>query len=149
MKKLQNRALACLLALCMLLSALPVEIFAQDTEGSTLPFSDLSDSAWYTEAVCYVYESHLMDGVAPGRFAPDELLPEMLGLRAGAVSPLGLVHDPEKKVTLVIDRALRGYEYLGFHPCENTATVVLRGEDFFNGFLPKLGRVPVELEQVI
>ena len=74
MKKLQNRALACLLALCMLLSALPVEIFAQDTEGSTLPFSDLSDSAWYTEAVCYVYESHLMDGVAPGRFAPDELL---------------------------------------------------------------------------
>ena len=69
--------------------------------------------------------------------------------RAGAVSPLGLVHDPEKKVTLVIDRALRGYEYLGFHPCENTATVVLRGEDFFNGFLPKLGRAPIELEQVI
>ena len=26
---------------------------------------------------------------------------------------------------------------------------ILRGEDFFNGFLPKLGRVPVELEQVI
>lgn len=88
-------------------------------------------------------------GVSRLSFAPDELLPEMLGLRAGAVSPLGLVHDPEKKVTLVIDRALRGYEYLGFHPCENTATVVLRGEDFFNGFLPKLGRAPIELEQVI
>ena len=28
-------------------------------------------------------------------------------------------------------------------------TVVLRGEDFFGVFLPKLGRAPIEVEQVI
>lgn len=85
-------------------------------------------------------------GVSRLSFAPDELLPEMLGLHAGAVSPLGLLNDPDKKVTLVLDRALRGYPNLAFHPCDNTATVVMKGQDFFGAFLPRLGRVPIEID---
>ncbi len=74
MKKLQNRALACLLTLCMLLSVLPVGSFAQEQDNGKLPFADITAEAWYADAVCYVYENNLMDGVAPGRFAPDDLL---------------------------------------------------------------------------
>ena len=74
MKKLQNRALACLLTLCLLLSVLPVGSFAQEQDNGKLPFADITAEAWYADAVCYVYENNLMDGVAPGRFAPDDLL---------------------------------------------------------------------------
>ena len=74
MKKLQNRALACLLTLCMLLSVLPVGSFAQEQDNGKLPFADITAEAWYADAVCYVYENNLMDGVAPGRFAPDDML---------------------------------------------------------------------------
>ena len=35
MKKLQNRALACLLTLCMLLSVLPVGSFAQEQDNGS------------------------------------------------------------------------------------------------------------------
>ena len=43
-------------------------------------------------------------------FASEEELERILGLKAGSVSPLGLLHDP----TLI-----------GIHPCDNTATLCL------------------------
>lgn len=74
-------------------------------------------------------------------FAPDVLLPGMLGLEAGAVSPMGLLFDVEHRVTLAIDEGLRGHASLAFHPCVNTATIVLSLDDFIT-FLTKIHRVP-------
>ncbi len=82
-------------------------------------------------------------GVSRLSFAPDALLPSLLGLEAGAVSPLGLHHDSGRRVQLVVDDRLLPYARLAFHPCDNRATVVLDAADFFNVFLPYTGHLPV------
>jgi Ala-tRNA(Pro) deacylase len=53
-----------------------------------------------------------------------------LGLTPGAVSPFGLINDPDHLVTVAIDRALRDAPSVAFHPNVNTATLVLDGADF-------------------
>ncbi len=75
-------------------------------------------------------------------FAPNELLPQMLGLLPGAVSPLGLLFDREHKVMLVCDKAIREYSRIAFHPCVNTETVVFQYTDFFEKVLPRMNVVP-------
>lgn len=81
-------------------------------------------------------------GVSRLSFAPDTLLPELLGLLPGAVSPFGLLFDPHHQVQLVLDSALRRYARIAFHPCVNTATVVLSTSDFINTVLPALAHSP-------
>jgi len=82
-------------------------------------------------------------GVSRLSFAPEDALPGLLGLSAGAVSPLGLLFDAEKRVALVADEGLKRYDTLAFHPCDNTATVVMAAKDFFEVFLRKIGRAPI------
>lgn len=36
-----------------------------------MPFADVAENAWYTDAVRYVYEHDLMDGIGSTTFAPD------------------------------------------------------------------------------
>lgn len=81
-------------------------------------------------------------GVSRLSFAPDALLPDCLGLLPGSVSPLGLLFDTQGRVTLLLDRALRGFERVAFHPCVNTATVILRTQDWINTFLPSIAHTP-------
>ena len=78
-------------------------------------------------------------GVSRLSFATAEELMDMLRTLPGAISPMGLLFDGEKKVRLAIDRALRGEERLLFHPCVNTATLAVSGADFFERLLPALG----------
>ena len=78
-------------------------------------------------------------GVSRLSFATAEELMDMLRTLPGAISPMGLLFDGEKKVRLAIDRALRGEERLLFHPCVNTATLAVSGVDFFERLLPALG----------
>ena len=40
-------------------------------EGAVLPFADVAASAWYYDAVSYVYANGLMDGVSAVSFNPD------------------------------------------------------------------------------
>lgn len=62
-------------------------------------------------------------------FASDERLDKYLGLKKGAVSPLGIINDTNKDVEVVFDKDLVGKENLGVHPNDNTATVVLSYDD--------------------
>ena len=59
-------------------------------------------------------------------FASEEELERILGLKAGSVSPLGLLHDPTHQVELYLDSeyAAEG-ALIGIHPCDNTATLCL------------------------
>ena len=82
-------------------------------------------------------------GVSRLSFATAEELMEMLRTLPGAISPMGLVFDREQKVRLAVDRTLRKEPRLLFHPCVNTATLAMSGRDFFETFLPALGREPV------
>ncbi len=55
-------------------------------------------------------------------FASADDLMHILGLIPGAVTPLGLLNDEERKVTLYLDKAFTG-GLIGVHPNDNTATV--------------------------
>ena len=85
-------------------------------------------------------------GVSRLSFATAEELMDMLRTLPGAISPMGLLFDGEKKVRLAIDRALRGEERLLFHPCVNTATLAISGADFFGRLLPALGHEAVYVD---
>ena len=85
-------------------------------------------------------------GVSRLSFATAEELMDMLRTLPGAISPMGLLFDGEKKARLAIDRALRGEERLLVHPCVNTATLAVSGADFFGRLLPALGHEAVYVD---
>lgn len=63
-------------------------------------------------------------------FASDDRLEKYLGIKAGSVSPFGLINDSLNHVRLFIDESLRTSELISFHPNENTSTIVLEYLDF-------------------
>lgn len=63
-------------------------------------------------------------------FASEDRLQEILGVSKGSVTPLGLVNDSVKKVSVFIDRALWEQEWIHCHPLRNTASVAMRVTDF-------------------
>lgn len=79
-------------------------------------------------------------GEAALSFASPERLNRYLGLTPGSVSPFGIINDSEKRVVVIVDRDLLRHEALAFHPNVNTATLVIRTEDF-RRFLDYCGNV--------
>jgi Ala-tRNA(Pro) deacylase len=61
-------------------------------------------------------------------FADEAALWDLLKLKAGSVTPLGVLNDEEKKVTVVFDACMQNRQ-IGIHPMENTATVFISFED--------------------
>jgi len=61
-------------------------------------------------------------------FASPEDLMSIMGLIPGAVTPLGLLNDEERRVTFYFDSAFAG-GLVGVHPNDNTATLWLNAED--------------------
>lgn len=71
-----------------------------------------------------------LNDTRPLGFASENDLMNIMGLIPGAVTPLGLLNDEERKVKLFIDRELAGEDSLiGVHPNDNTATVWLKTKD--------------------
>ena len=62
-------------------------------------------------------------------FCSETKLFDMVGLKPGGVSPLGIINDTENKVTLVIDKELQDKKLL-FHPNVNTMTLNINYTDF-------------------
>lgn len=85
-------------------------------------------------------------GVSRLSFGPAEELKHFLHLEPGAVNPLSLLFDTEKRVQLVCDAAMRTSSALVFHPGENTSSVKMDPRDFFERYLPSLGVVPVMMD---
>ena len=85
-------------------------------------------------------------GVSRLSFAPEESLEELCRLHRGSLSPLALWFDQEKKIHFVIDRSIRRDGRIAFHPCDNTATVIFRQEDFFRQVVPALAHEPIWLD---
>lgn len=63
-------------------------------------------------------------------FASEQRMEKYLGLRPGSVSPFGLINDTEKHVKLFLDINLKDAPLLSFHPNDNTASLVVKNEDF-------------------
>lgn len=66
------------------------------------------------------------------RFGNPESLFEHLGVLPGSVTPFGLLHQNAKEITVIVDKKLQEHSLAGFHPLENTATVVLSPIDLIN-----------------
>ncbi len=63
-------------------------------------------------------------------FGEEPKLLELLGVTPGSISPLGLIHDQNKALTVLIDKDLPNHSRLGFHPNINTSTVIISYSDF-------------------
>ena len=72
------------------------------------------------------------------KFANDEELLNLLGVKSGAVSPFNLINDSNKKVKVMIDKDVWKAEEKGFHPNVNTATLVI-GKEEFERYIESLG----------
>lgn len=78
-------------------------------------------------------------GISRLSFAEPEFLDKYLGLTPGSISVLGLMNDKDWYVDLLIDRELLDNEYLGCHPCINTASLKIKTNDILTKFLKYTG----------
>ncbi|HEY9123184.1 MAG TPA: prolyl-tRNA synthetase associated domain-containing protein [Bacteroidales bacterium] len=58
-------------------------------------------------------------------FASEQRMWKYLQVKPGSVSPLALFADTEKHVTVFFDEKLKEASKLSFHPCINTASLVI------------------------
>ena len=77
-------------------------------------------------------------GSARLSFAPEEFMQEYLRITPGSVSVMGLMNDREHHVQLVIDQDILDEQYLGFHPCINTASMRISMKDLLEKVLPAM-----------
>ena len=82
-------------------------------------------------------------GTARLSFGSPEQMEQHLDTLPGSASVLGLLHDSENTVQLLVDRELLQEEYFGCHPCQNTSSLRFRTEDLFSTVLPTLHHEPV------
>ena len=95
---------------------------------------DAKGKKHYLIVLCKDKKANLADlaeqiGSTKLSFASDERLDKYLGLKKGAVSPLGIINNITKDVTTVFDKDLVEKKNLGVHPNDNTATVVMTFDD--------------------
>ncbi|MFX1324011.1 MAG: prolyl-tRNA synthetase associated domain-containing protein [Promethearchaeota archaeon] len=71
-----------------------------------------------------------MIGAPKIRFAEPEVLSEVLGITAGAVSPIGLINDTEDRVIFMVDEEIWNANEIFCHPNVNTETLQIPGSEF-------------------
>lgn len=76
-------------------------------------------------------------GSARLSFAAPQFMQKFLDITPGSVSVLGLMNDTEKNVQLLIDKSvIEQHQFIGCHPCINTASLKIRTSDLLEKFLP-------------
>ena len=78
-------------------------------------------------------------GCARLSFACPEDMMSLLHISPGAVSPMGLIHDKDCKVNLIIDEDLSSSDIYACHPCVNTASIILSLNDLLKKIIPATG----------
>lgn len=63
-------------------------------------------------------------------FASEKRMIKYLGVTSGSVTPFGLIHDEAHHVHVFLDRNLQKAARLSFHPCINTASLIISNNDF-------------------
>jgi Ala-tRNA(Pro) deacylase len=69
-------------------------------------------------------------GCAKFEFATEEVLWQKLQVHRGSVSPYAFLNEDGNNIPLLIDSDVWNGNNVKFHPCDNTATVVVSVEDF-------------------
>ena len=78
-------------------------------------------------------------------FASEARMDKYLGVKPGSVTPFGLINDQEHHVTVFLDQTLQQAEKLSFHPCINTASLIIKREDLIR-FLDYCGNQYIWME---
>lgn len=78
-------------------------------------------------------------GCARLSFAGAEQMDRYLHIHPGAVSPMGLIHDKDRKVRLIIDEDLKECTTYACHPCVNTSSIVMTLKDLLEKVIPATG----------
>ena len=63
-------------------------------------------------------------------FASDQRMMKYLGVTPGSVTPFGLINDIEHHVHVFLDHNLLESKMISFHPCINTASIIIAFGDF-------------------
>lgn len=63
-------------------------------------------------------------------FASEKRMMNYLGVTPGSVTPFGLINDTEHHVHVFVDKNLQNASRISFHPCINTASLIISKEDF-------------------
>lgn len=71
-------------------------------------------------------------------FASPERMMKYLGVTPGSVTPFGLINDHNHEVIVFIDETLKQAKRLSFHPCINTASLMIAKDDLIK-FIDYLG----------
>ena len=71
-------------------------------------------------------------------FGEAQKMEEFMNTTPGSASILGLMHDKDKKVKLLVDEDILKGEYFGCHPCINTSSIRLKTKDAFGPLLKAL-----------
>jgi len=64
-------------------------------------------------------------------FASPEELSAVMGLTPGAVTPLGILNDAERRVHFYLDKSFIGGK-IGVHPNDNTATIWMQADELMD-----------------
>ena len=72
-------------------------------------------------------------------FASPEEMERLLGTTPGSASILGLMHDRDREVSLLIDRDILAADRIGAHPLVNTSSLGLSVPELIEKFLPAVG----------
>lgn len=75
-------------------------------------------------------------GCARLSFASPEHMQQYLHISPGAVSPMGLIHDKDRAVRLIVDKDLFLTDKYACHPCVNTASVAISLSDLLEKVIP-------------
>ncbi len=113
-------------------------LFLKDKKGALFLLCALSET--------HIDLNHVSRLIGAGRFSfgsPDRLM-EHLGVTPGAVTLFALINDPGRRVTLLLDEALFGFDRVNFHPLRNDATTAISPADMLH-FIAALGRTPIRL----
>ncbi len=71
--------------------------------------------------------------IRPLSFASEKDLAEIIKLKVGSVTPLGLLNDSELRVEFYIDQDfMNDKQIIGVHPNDNTATLWLKVDNLIN-----------------
>ena len=77
-------------------------------------------------------------------FAKNHLLQQVLNVAPGSVTPLALINDSAREVSVVVDKSLMDFAELNCHPLQNTATTRLKTADLLR-FIRARGHEPLIL----
>ena len=79
-------------------------------------------------------------------FADGQYMEQFLDITPGSLSVLGLMNDKENRVQLLIDKDVLTGDYIGVHPCVNTASLKIKTSDLVEKIIPAMGHEPTYVE---